>query len=499
MPAPLDIGSRRELMVDDFLVAALSGEVGHRLHQPIPQNVILTTDRVWEGNMNNFNTIIHEPDHLRLYYRGWQIPVEKNLAEGTGLKADHEPNICLATSTDGIHWERAKLGHIPYEGAPDNSIVWEGNGWHGFSPFKDPNPDTPPDQRYKAIGVDDTYKGKGRALLAFASADGIHWRQLREEPIMEHHLFDSHNVVFWDDLRGVYRAYWRDRRYADKPFRDTENVRDIRTATSPDFLSWQIEDAPLLTYTGDEQPVQLYSNNVLPYYRAPHLFVGLPARYIERSGWTPTMDQLPEREHRRLRADLGERYGTATSDAALMTSRDGVTFRRWGEAFIRPGLRAEGSWAYGDIYPVWGMVETASPLPGGGKELSIFANEGGWRGEGNQMRRYTLRIDGFVSVNASRRGGELLTRPLTFAGERLSLNISTSAVGGARVEVQDADGWPIEGYTLKDCWEIVGDTLDYTVTWKHGSDLSALQGKPVRLRIQLADADLYALQTVPAN
>jgi hypothetical protein len=41
------------------------------------------------------------------------------------------------------------------------------------------------------------------------------------------------------------------------------------------------------------------------------------------------MRALPELEHREMRASASERYGSALTDTVLMTSRDGVTFRRW--------------------------------------------------------------------------------------------------------------------------------------------------------------------------
>jgi hypothetical protein len=304
---------------------------------------------------------------------------------------------------------------------------------------------------------------------------------MSEEPLITGGAFDSQNVVFWDPVRREYRAYVRD-------FRD--GCRDIKTATSPDFASWT--ETEWLEYPGAPRE-QLYTNNVQPYYRAPHVFVGFPARYVERE-WSPSIEALPELEHRRVRAGINQRFGTAVSDAVFMSSRDGRTFRRWGEAFIRPGLRSEGNWTYGDNYPVWGMLETDSDLAGGGKELSLYASEGYWRGESTTVRRHTLRIDGFVSLNAPRAGGEMVTSPLTFAGSRLSLNVSTSAAGSARVEMQDAEGRPIPGYALEDCWEIVGDTLDYTVCWKQGVDVGALAGRPVRLRFVLQDCDVYALQ-----
>ena len=90
------------------------------------------------------------------------------------------------------------------------------------------------------------------------------------------------------------------------------------------------------------------------------------------------------------------------------------------------------------------------------------------------------------------------TRPLIFAGRRLTVNFSTSAAGSIRVEIQRAGGEPIPGFTLADSQEVFGDELNRTVTWRAGSDVGRLAGQPVRLRFTMRDADLYALQFVDA-
>jgi hypothetical protein len=84
----------------------------------------------------------------------------------------------------------------------------------------------------------------------------------------------------------------------------------------------------------------------------------------------------------------------------------------------------------------------------------------------------------------------LTTKPLTFDGQRLLLNISTSAGGGARVEIQSPDGHPLDGFALDDCVEIIGDSLEFPVQWR--GDIGMLAGQPVRLRFVLKDADLYS-------
>ncbi|MBI4340532.1 MAG: hypothetical protein HY680_11365, partial [Chloroflexi bacterium] len=66
-----------------------------------------------------------------------------------------------------------------------------------------------------------------------------------------------------------------------------------------------------------------------------------------------------------------------------------------------------------------------------------------------------------------------------------------------RVEIQDADGRPIPGYALEEGSELYGDEIEGVVPWRDGPDVSALAGRPVRLRFALKDADLYALRFRP--
>ncbi len=177
-----------------------------------------------------------------------------------------------------------------------------------------------------------------------------------------------------------------------------------------------------------------------------------------------------------------------------MASRDGVNFKRWNEAFLRPGIEREGTWNYGQQYIGWHLVETKSALEGAPKELSLYAGESYWTGHSSAVRRYTLRLDGFVSASAPMKGGELITKPLTFTGSKLTLNFSSSAAGSVQVELQDPAGQPIPGFALDDCPEIYGDSIERTVTWKGGGDVRPHAGKPVRIRFALKDADLYSFR-----
>ena len=493
MPQTIDIGSRRELFVDEYVIDRSDDDLSLQLHHPIPREVVLHTDRPWEGCMSTYITVFRDDDVFRMYYTGWDLNIG-SASDSDGAKGaePHPMWVCYAESDDGLNWRRPSVGLIEHQGNTRNNIVWMGegkkqHGVHGFAPFKDPRPGVDPEQRYKAIGSD-RRATKGH-LYAMRSPDGIHWELMDHNPILRHDedgKFDSQNLAFWDGERGKYRIYVRD-------FHETENgqrYRDIKTATSPDFVNWSSTE--WLSYP-DAPVEQLYTNQVMPYPRAPHIFVGFPSRYVERS-WSPVIEALPELEHRRFRADANERYGTATTDGLFMSSRDGQTFKRWGEAFIRPGLQRRHQWAYGDNYQGWGMIETPSALDGAPDELSFFAREGVWRGEGTSIRRYSLRKDGFVSLNATRGGAEFVTKPLTFEGSELEINFSTSAAGSLRVEMQEGDGTPLDGYTLEECYEQIGDELDRVVSWGHGTNVSPMSGEPVRLRFRLDDCDLYALR-----
>lgn len=473
----VDIGDRRELFVDEYLIDEMRGGVGLCLHKPTPREVALVTDQPWEGNMCGYITVFRDDDVVRMYYKAHHTILDK------GKMEQHPLLIAYAESKDGLCWQKPDLGLFAFDGSRHNNIVWEGKGEerkgiHGFAPFKDAHPACSSEARYKAVGA---AKRSGDGLYAMVSPDGLRWSMLREEPIITQGAFDSQNLAFWDPVREEYRAYVRG-------FRD--GCRDILTATSDDFIHWT--DPVWLEYP-DAPEEQLYTNQITPYHRVPHLFIGFPTRYTERA-WSESIEALPELEHRRLRSSISPRYGTALTDGLFMSSRDGRTFKRWGEAFIRPGLRPRDNWTYGDNYQNWGVVETASELPGAPPELSFYATEGYWRGKSTTFRRYTLRLDGFVSVQAPMRGGEFVTKPFLFEGTQLTLNVSTSAAGGVHVEMQDASGQPLSGFSLSESVEIIGDEIERVVRWKQGSDVGPLAGQPIRLRFVMQDADLYALR-----
>ncbi len=492
------IGSRRELFVDNALVGSITGGARLQLNRPTPQEISLVNDRPWEGATCAYMKVFRDGELYRMYYRGSDVIYTKD-----GFSTPRPEVACYAESPDGIHWTRPDLGLFEFNGSKKNNIVWMGYGAHNFAPFLDQNPDCPSGERIKALA------GSSRkGLWAFASADGKKFRKLREKAVIERGFFDSLNLAFWDSVSGLYREFHRD-------FREG---RDIRTGTSKNFLDWT--ESRFLDYEAHDygtrpegaEPIrdadpakqmpgrvsQLYTNQVIPYFRAPHIYVGFPTRYIDR-GWSYSATQLPRYEYRKLRGAKSRREGTAVTDGMFMASRDATTFHVWPESFIRPGLRAEQSWFYGDTYQNHGLVETKSMFEDGGNDLSIYVSENSHQDHPGQFRRYTLRMDGFVSLTAPLEGGDLLTKPVRFEGERLSLNTSTSAAGSVRVEIQGEDGKPLPGYSLADAHPLYGDSLGLVAAWKgHGTNVASLSGKTVRLRFRVEDADLYSYRFEPA-
>ena len=473
----VQIESQRQLFVDDFIMDRLVGKAELLLHKPEIKEIVLVHDEPWEGSYSNYNSIFKDGDIYRMYYRGW----------GRGLKGEitHSMVWCYAESKDGIHWTKPNLGLFEFNGSKQNNIVLATRDFGDYhylltdnvTVFKDQNPNVSPDALYKAF-VDS--RKPIWSLSAFKSPDGFHWSPMTgANPVLTDGAFDSQNTAFWDSARNEYRAYWR---------AFVDSMRVIRTGTSKDFIHWKTQSD--LQY---QEPLtqQLYTNGIVPYYRAPQIFVGFPARYIDRK-WSPSMSALPELKERKGRSITQARYGTALTESLFMASHDALKFKLWEEAFLRPGIERNGTWNYGQQYIGWSILETKSALEGAPNEISIYANEGLWTGNSSALRRYTLRLDGFVSVNAPMDGGGLITRPFTFKGKQLSLNFSTSAFGTIKVEIQDLNGKPIPGFRLEDCSPVFGDTIDRLVTWKSGNDLSSIEGKSVRLKIEINDGDLYS-------
>ena len=307
-----DIGLRRELFVDRWLIARMSG-AQLKLHEPQ-----LAPAMSEPANNLEYGTVIKDGDLFRLYTR-----------DGRGAKRDGDaPEVTrYCESRDGIHWTKPQLGLYEIDGSNENNVILhEPPFCHNFSPFLDTRPGVPADERFKALAG--TVKS---SLVAFVSGDGIHWRKLRPEPVITYtkeYAFDSQNVSFWSESEQRYVCYFR--HFLDKRF------RSVCRTTSPDFVNWS-EPVPLKPNFPGEH---IYTTLTHPYFRAPHIYIALPTRFYP---------------------DRGE-----STDILFMTARGDVPYdRTFREAFIRPGLDP-ARWGNRSNYAALNVVPT------GPTEMSIY-------------------------------------------------------------------------------------------------------------------------------
>ena len=453
----IDLGSRRELFVDQFLVEKLSG-VKLKMHEPHRDGVAIPFDKPWEGGFSSYATVIKDGDLFRMYYRG---------KPSVSQDGSDDEVVCCAESKNGVEWKKPNLGLFEVRGTRDNNVVWTNAPYaHNFSPLLDDKPGVPASERYKALAG--TYK---TGLHAFKSADGVRWSALHPEAVFTKGAFDSQNVAFWSAHEQQYICYFRTMKKIGG-----ESIRWISRTTSKDFINWS---EPAEMEFGDTPPEHFYTNGTHPYFRAPHIFIALAKRFF------PGKVALSKEQAKALVDDPG--YRVASSDSIFMTTRGGAHYdRTFMEAFIRPGPSAE-DWIARDNTPALGVV------PANDREMFIYRGSH-YAQPSAQMTRYSLRTDGFVSVNAPYAGGELLTKRLKFSGNKLEINFVCSAAGGVRVEIQDEDGKAIPGFASADCPEMIGDDISRIVWWVNGSDVGKLAGKSVRLRFLMKDADLYSLR-----
>lgn len=452
----VDIGSRRELFVDDLLIGEFKG-TRRKLHEPqkMPRDAYPTRPS------GHYATVLQDGDLFRLYYRGDTIP---GAHWRDGWFRYHEQEVTLyAESQDGYHWTLPDLMLHDVESFPEGNVVIHEDVVvsHNFSPFIDTRPGVPEDERYKALAglnypdrdpdwagyrhprerqeMTEQYGPGG--LRAYTSGDGIHWRKLHPDPVFDQGGFDSQNVSFWSEPEQQYVCY----------FRLMDNgVRSIGRTTSQDFLEW----TDPIVMEANEPGEHLYTSGTHPYFRAPHLYIALATRFqTRRSGIT---------------------------DITFMSTRPGSDHydRTFKEALIRPGP-GPGGWGNRANYVAWHVVPTSDT------EMSMYMYGGG---------HYVLRYDGFISIHAGYETGEFVTRPFRFTGNQLEVNYSTSAAGGVHVEIQDAQGQPLDGYRLEDSDLLYGDEISRTVTWDGKPEVGQLAGKPVRLRFVMNEADIYSLR-----
>ena len=491
---PVDVGLRKQLLVDDYAIASRS-KAERRLGRVTRENggePVMRPDEPWESarHLGFYSSVLRVDGRFQMWYFA-QVYADVGYAE----------------SDDGFHWTKPRVG-----GNGENNIVFQG---HGFGCFLDPH-ETDPNHRYKAAYGPNIHRlretvggpeAKARKAAHLAhSPDGIRWTPYNEgrpvisrEPMQigDYRVFtaaDTHSQILWDPDAQLYRLFTRDLFVGPAPSaaratggglfaRDTsgdpgpgegEKVsRASRTMTNPDVKADPTAWTLVRTWEFDcEGPNE---------YRRRQIY-----------GLTDWM-------HEGIHFAMMKVFSAGGFiDFYIGTSRDGAHWDlSWvyaGEPMIPGG--PEGSFDRAGASPF------AQPVTWQDRHWLYYGGMSkGHKNEDDQMAigLATLRLDGFVSLSAGDEPGVVTTRPFGVEGSQLELNVDASQ-GQVSVEILDAAGQPIPGFTRQDYRrrERV-DALRLQPGWENQAGIAALAGEVVRLRFHLQNAHLYAFQVVRSD
>jgi len=501
------INISRECFFDDYLLNTELTTASLRLHEPVKRELVMRNDEPWEGSDCGYYSFFYDDEYNGGVYRMYYLGRRSTLSDDPNV--DKSVVVCYAESKDGITWYKPSLGLFDWHGSTDNNIVMDKtihDDLDNFMVFRDDNPDCPADEKYKGIAAYDDAPNRIFRLYSFFSPDGIHFRM--GHMLTNKGYFDTLNVIMWDKAAKKYRGFVRgvhsmgtDPMAADggmenwdkvkgiilekdgKAGTRTPVIRDVLYIESEDFKTWT---DPIWLKYDDGEEIQMYTNCVSQYFRAPQIYIGFPTRYIERTEWTGNYEQIKGVERRLARMKGLRRAGLSITDCAFMTSRDGVHFHRFPNAFMRPGAENGTNWLYGDCYPARGFAVTKSAYKGADDELSMFMHER-TADESCEVYRYTIRMDGFASLHTDK-VETAVTKQFTYDGENMYINFSTSARGYIYFTLIDEDG-----NRYPSC-ETFGNAVERKVVFDDADAVQKLSGKTVTMEIEMYDADIYSVR-----
>jgi len=433
---PIRVDKTKQLFVDDVVIESMKG-LKRMLHpaRKHPQNPLVVPDKPWEGNnVLLYGGVIKDP-RMGGRFRMWYL--------AWGKSASLPSFICYAESEDGLKWKKPDLGLMKSSsGSKDNNIVMPGHSDITiiFDP-RDPNPA----YRYKSMN---RYGGH----TGWTSPDGFNWTNHGR---IISQGYDC-STVSWDPI---------DRKWVASIKISRAGKRSRGYAESRDFFNWS--DTYLMLHSDDKDGPkdQIYAMIVSRY---ESVYIGLVRMY---------------------------HTDTDKVDIQLATSRNG---RHWDRRFRRnfiPTSDRKGAWDYGNNAP-----STCPPIRVGDELWFYYSGRTGTHQANvstGSIGLATLRVDGFVSVDADNEEGMLMTKPLRLKGS--SLYVNADARGGEiRVEIIPASpkrAEPIGPFLKTQCLPIRSDTVRKKVSWQDTDSLESLNSKEVRLRFYIRNAKLYSFWT----
>ena len=474
-----DIGQEVQLLVDDCAFED-RWDVQRQLNIPArhPRNPVLVPDRPWEATVSGPSVLYDAEEGT---FRMWYLLADSE-AHGHQYGTNHwDPKlhgypymISYAESSDGVTWTKPLLEKHSYRGFDRTNIVLTGRmKAQGFRVIHTPEP-VRELGRFMIVFRDNLPDAGGNQLLVFFSSNGIDWTPFEENPIYSSALDTEHNLVY-DGGRGRWLLYTRPNALSVNKnlLAVKENIKTrIAVAVSEDLKNWGPTREVLCPdeldgpFFFDHMLVEKYGNQ----------FLGFLA--------------------------IQPRDGDAKGHLELVSSPDGLQWRRSGvrEPFLGPG--SEGDWDGGHVWLLKNIVPVGDWL-----YLYYGASQRPWRCRFPENPRAIglarIRRDRFAGQFAGVGGGFLLSREVKVAGNRLLINCCPihgaftrkhGATSEMKVELLDSPARPIPGYTFDDCDSMRVDSLAHPVSWRGKADISALRDQSVYIRFFIRSAYLFAFR-----
>lgn len=472
---PIDTG--RQLFVDDFLIESASLQRTYHHAEKFEGNPILKPETELESNRTHKEPRL-QPDSAACPFDDAVIYDPKDGLFKMWYMAGHEFATAIAYSRDGIHWERPKLDVIettncviPYD--PDFRR-------DSFAPWLDYHAESE-QERFKAFFYDKAGRGGQYGGWLYTSPDGIHWQRRARVSAA---AGDS-TSLFYNPFRKKWvlcvRKSWNGEervRYYYEHF-DFLKLAETHDASPVFWAKADRLDVP----DPDVQPAipgktQLYALAASGYESVMlgmHTIHYGPRNDVCRAGQIPKL-----------------------TEPMIAFSRDGFHWDRPDRSSFIKATRREGDWDRGYLRSAGGCCLVVGDLLYfyycGFSGVSMDGEKAMYAGGSTHLA--FLRRDGFASMNAGEQGGELVTRPLLFNGRHMFANLDAKK-GMAKAEVLNQDGDVIEPFSAGNCDPIVGDKTMLPVSWLGVEDLSAIRGRPVKLRFHLRSARLYSFWISP--
>lgn len=494
--AVIELGDRKHLFIDDALLESLGG-AKLKVNPPRKCERVLGA---LEGPFRKHLTVVEDAEGvIRIYH---------------GAKNDA---LAVTVSRDGVHFAPPELPTPAAARVDVNShsrvVLHDMVGGLG-SPFRDDQ--APPAERWKYFT--DYHR---RGIYLYTSADGYQWKRHKTATLP--FRSGTQSCTFYDDQRQLYLAYHRsgiyhtpaggtERSSVRTEHRDLAAPVEFTPVSASEYLArqeperlrnplpWFLDNGPLtpggfglefphaFRPAADDLPgTDIYVTKAQKYLWAPDTYLAFPIIYFHYQPDGPVArNALASRERGR---------GSGPLETQLSVSRDGCQWRR----YPRPAYVGIGPHAGRDVrtaYLAHGMIRRGDEIWQYYFGETQYHSAHRFDRPGRGVYRLVQRLDGFVSVDSPYdREVTMVTRPLKFSGNRLSLNVDTDAAGYLQVGVRDAAGRPIPGFTVDDCIYVNGDHVAVNVRWLDaGEDVSRLAGQTVRLAFRMRGSKLYAMQ-----